>query len=173
MPAACAARRLSPTRNDADTVATMLAWQEDLETGVDVIDGQHRRIVDMINQLEAARRAGVQATTMEVLDGLVDYTLSHFAFEESLMEQAGYPFSAAHRRVHEVFARRVQDYRLRFEAGEDILDELRAMLSRWLFNHIRGDDKAYSETVKRHLDAITRSPAHAGWLGRTMQRLFH
>lgn len=154
-------------------VTHMLAWQEDLETGIDVIDTQHRRIVEMINQLDLARRSGVQATVVEVLDELVDYTLSHFAFEEALMEQAGYPFSAAHRRVHEIFAKRVQEYRMRFEAGEDILDELRTMLSRWLFNHIRGDDKAYSGSVKRHLNDMARSQEHAGWLRRTMQRLFH
>ncbi|KAG1461099.1 hypothetical protein G6F57_014208 [Rhizopus arrhizus] len=71
--------------------------------------------------------------------------MSHFAFEEELMEEAGYPFCAAHKRVHEVFIKRVAEYRLRFQAGEDISDELRTMLSRWLFNHIRGDDQAYAE----------------------------
>ncbi len=151
----------------------MLVWQEDLDTGIDVIDMQHRRIVEMINQLESARLSGSQVAIVEVLDELVDYTLSHFAFEETLMEQAGYAFSAAHRRVHEIFGKRVQDYRLRFEAGEDILDELRTMLARWLFNHIRGDDKAYSESVKRHLNDFTRHHEQGGWLKRTVQRLFH
>lgn len=152
--------------------AAMLAWQEDLETGIDVIDGQHRRIVDMINQLEAARISQSQVAIVEVLDELVDYTLSHFAFEEALMEQAGYPFSAAHRRVHEIFGKRVQEYRMRFEAGDDVLDELRTMLARWLFNHIRSDDKAYSESVKRHLNDFARHHEQGGWMRRTVHRLF-
>jgi hemerythrin len=46
------------------------------------------------------------------------------------------------------------------------------MLSRWLFNHIRNDDKAYSEQVRRHLDQFAREHQHGGWLTRTMQRLF-
>ena len=108
----------------------------------------------------------------EVIDELVDYTLSHFAFEEELMEEAGYPFCAAHKRVHEVFGKRVMEYRLRFAAGEDIADELRAMLARWLFNHIRGDDQAYAETVKRHLNRFTKEHEEGRWLSRTLRRLF-
>jgi CheY-like chemotaxis protein len=75
---------------------------------------------------------------------------SHFAFEEELMEEAGYTFTNAHKRVHEIFIKRVAEYRQRYQAGEDIADELKNMLSRWLINHIRGDDKAYAETIKRN-----------------------
>ena len=150
----------------------LLLWQDNLNTGIQVIDDQHRRIVEMINQLHAAQTGGSQLVVAEVIDELVDYTLSHFAFEEELMEEAGYPFCAAHKRVHEVFTKRVSEYRLRFEAGEDIVDDLRSMLSRWLFNHIRNDDKAYSEQVRQHLDRFSRQHQQGNWLTRTVQRLF-
>ncbi|WDS37165.1 bacteriohemerythrin [Pseudoxanthomonas sp.] len=150
----------------------LLIWQDDLDTGIDVIDAQHRRIVEMINQLHAAQQRGSRDGVGEVIAELVDYTLSHFAFEEELLEEAGYPFTAAHRRVHEVFIKRVSEYRLRFDAGEDIADELKTLLSRWLFNHIRNDDKAYSQTVRRHLDAFSRTHQHGSWLNRTLSRLF-
>ena len=148
---------------------TVLVWQPELNTGIDVIDQQHQRIVALINQLADAHTREDQAA---VLEELVDYTLSHFAFEEELMEEAGYPFSAAHKRVHEVFTKRVSEYRLRFEAGEDIVDDLRSMLSRWLFNHIRNDDKAYADSVKRHLNHFVREHQQGGWLSRTVKRLF-
>ncbi len=151
----------------------LLVWQDDLNTGVEVIDHQHMRIVEMLNHLHATQKSMERVAVGEVIDELIDYTLSHFAFEEELMEEAGYPFCAAHKRVHEVFVKRVSEYRMRFEAGEDITDELRNMLSRWLFNHIRGDDKAYAEQVKRHLNKFAREHEHGGWLGRTMKRLFH
>ncbi|UNK42349.1 bacteriohemerythrin [Luteimonas sp. S4-F44] len=151
---------------------SVVVWRDELDTGIDVIDGQHRRIVEMINQLELARHGHSREAVSEVLDELVDYTLSHFAFEEALMEDAGYAFCAAHRRVHELFARRVQEYRLRFQAGEDMLDELRAMLVRWLFNHIRSDDKAYSPTVKQHLNGFASTHENGGWLRRTLLRFF-
>ncbi len=150
----------------------LLVWQDDLNTGIEVIDHQHRRIVEMINQLHAAHASLQRLAVAEVIDELIDYTLSHFAFEEELMEEAGYPFSLAHKRVHEVFGKRVGEYRLRFQAGEDICDELRSMLSRWLFNHIRGDDQAYAPQVIAHLDQFARSHQHGNWLGRTLKRLF-
>lgn len=150
----------------------LLVWQEDLNTGIEVIDQQHRRIVEMLNHLYSAQKNRERTVVAEVIDELIDYTLSHFAFEEELMEEAGYPFCAAHKRVHEVFGKRVSEYRLRLEAGEDITDELRTMLSRWLFNHIRGDDKAYADQVKRHLNKFARDHEDGSWLGRTLKRLF-
>ena len=150
----------------------LLVWQDDLDTGIEVIDQQHRRIVEMLNHLYSAQKNMERTVVAEVIDELIDYTLSHFAFEEELMEEAGYPFCAAHRRVHEVFGKRVGEYRLRFESGEDITDELRTMLSRWLFNHIRGDDKAYADQVKRHLNKFAREHEDGSWLGRTLKRLF-
>lgn len=151
----------------------LLLWQDNLNTGIQVIDDQHRRIVEMINQLHQAQVGGSQMAVAEVIDELVDYTLSHFAFEEELMEEAGYPFCSAHKRVHEVFTKRVSEYRLRFQAGEDVVDELKSLLSRWLFNHIRNDDKAYSDQVRQHLDRFAREHQQGGWLSRTVHRLFH
>ncbi|MGV7194913.1 bacteriohemerythrin [Xanthomonas axonopodis] len=150
----------------------LLVWQDDLNTGIEVIDHQHRRIVDMINQLHAAHTSLQRLAVAEVIDELIDYTLSHFAFEEELMQEAGYPFSLAHARVHQVFGKRVGDYRLRFQAGEDVSDDLRNMLSRWLFNHIRGDDQAYAPQVIAHLNQFARTHQHGSWLGRTLKRIF-
>ena len=151
----------------------LLVWQDDLNTGIEVIDHQHMRIVEMINHLQVAQKSLERSAVAEVIDEMVDYTLSHFAFEEELMEEAGYPFSHAHKRVHEIFAKRVAEYRLRFQAGEDVADEMRAMLARWLFNHIRGDDQAYAESVKKHLNIFTQEHQEGGWLSRTLKRLFH
>lgn len=147
----------------------LLVWQAELDTGIDVIDQQHHRIVALINQLAEATTRDDQAT---VLEELVDYTLSHFAFEEELMEESGYTFGPAHKRVHEMFVRRVGEYRMRFDAGEDIAGELKGMLVRWLFNHIRGDDKSYARHVRHYLDTYKR-PGHGaandGWFKRRIK----
>ena len=150
----------------------LLVWQAELDTGIDVIDQQHQRIVALINQLAEATTRDDQAA---VLEELVDYTLSHFAFEEELMEESGYTFGPAHKRVHEMFVRRVSEYRMRFDAGEDITGELKGMLARWLFNHIRGDDKAYAKHVRHYLDTYKRGgmgggAARDGWFKRKVKR---
>lgn len=149
-----------------------LAWTDALNTGIEVIDNQHRRIVEMINQLHDANQGHSREAVGEVIENLVDYTLSHFAFEESLMEDAGYEFLRAHKRVHELFIKRVSEFKMRFQAGEDVAVDLNGLLSRWLFNHIKSDDSAYVGAVRGNMQTITQDKTEGGWLSRSMKRFF-
>lgn len=152
-----------------------MVWSNTLDTGIDVIDGQHKRIVEMINQLAVSASNHKREVVGEVIDGLVDYTLSHFAFEESLMEEAGYEFLRPHKKVHELFVRRVSEYQMRFHAGEDVYDDLTGLLSRWLFNHIRNDDAGYVSSVKPLLHPHNEPPRKAprrGLISGLYDRLF-
>lgn len=127
-------------------------WSEQLNVGIEVIDQQHRRIVEYINQLDEARSSGHPREEIAwLINELVDYTISHFGFEESMQEEAKYPFFKSHKKVHDLFAQRVADYQTRFNKGEDVSKELNSLLVTWLFNHIKRDDADYVESVKAHL----------------------
>ncbi len=127
-------------------------WSDQLNVGIEVIDQQHRRIVEYINQLDDARSNGYSREEIGYLiNDLVDYTISHFGFEESLQEEANYPFSKSHKKVHDLFAQRVSDFQTRFNKGEDVSKALNSLLVTWLFNHIKRDDADYVESVRRHL----------------------
>lgn len=127
-------------------------WTDQLNIGIDVIDQQHRRIVEYINQLDDARSNGYSREEIgNLINELVDYTISHFGFEESLQEEANYPFIKAHKKVHDLFAERVSDYQIKFNRGEDVTKALNSLLVTWLFNHIKRDDADYVQTVKQHL----------------------
>lgn len=131
-------------------------WTEQLNIGIEVIDQQHRRIVEYINQLDDARSNNLSREEIRwLINDLVDYTISHFAFEESMQEEAKYPFFKSHKKVHELFAQRVGEFQAKFEQGEDVTKGLNSMLVTWLFNHIKRDDADYVETVKTHLQRQT------------------
>ena len=132
----------------------VIAWTSDLNTGIDVIDNQHKRIVDYINQLGDAIQQRNKLTVGRVLEELVDYTVSHFAFEENLQEEAGYELAKPHKGVHDMFIKRVAKYQERHSAEEDIARELHAMLSTWLIHHIKRDDMAYVSEVKANILGI-------------------
>ena len=149
-----------------------LSWSDDLNTGIAVIDGQHRQIVVMINELHAAQQQGSREVVAHVIEELVDYTTSHFAFEEAMLEEAGYVFTKAHKRVHELFIRRVDDYRSRFKQGIDVTDELKELLGRWLFGHIRNDDQNYVAAVNENLRRLSADRSEEGWLSRARRRFF-
>jgi hemerythrin len=136
-----------------------IVWNETLNIGIAVIDSQHKRIVAYINALEEARSSHDQARVGSIIEQLVDYTQSHFGFEESLMEEAGYRFLKPHQKVHELFIRRVNAFTVRAAKGEDIAQELHSMLSNWLLNHIAHEDRDYAGAVRRMTEAEER--AHA------------
>jgi hemerythrin len=136
-------------------------WTDQLNVGIEVIDQQHRRIVEYINQLDDARSNGYSREEIGYLiNDLVDYTISHFGFEESLQEEANYPFLKSHKKVHELFTKRVSEYQTKFTQGEDVSKALNSLLVTWLFNHIKRDDVDYVESVKvflrRQTDAVDR-----------------
>jgi hemerythrin len=146
-----------------------IKWTEDLNTGIDIIDKQHMQIVLYINDLARANKKGDRAGIQDVLDALVDYTLSHFAFEESLQEEADYKYCKPHKRVHELFIRRIGEYGTRFKAGEAVADELHKTLSAWLINHIKRDDADYVSAVKANMiDIIAEheKKQNRGWFSR-------
>ena len=148
-----------------------IKWASDLDTGILVIDNQHKRIVEYINKLIDAQVTHDKEQISNVLNELIDYTLSHFTFEESLMEEARYPFIKAHKRVHQLFVKRIGDYVQRFKMGEDITDELLNTLQAWLINHIKSDDNDYVEIVKTNFKGVSSSK-EGGWLSRSLKRIF-
>jgi hemerythrin len=151
-------------------IAENLQWTPDLEIGISVIDNQHKRIVDYINELNNAIRTGSTEETRLTLEGLLDYTITHFEFEEELQEKAGYPFLKAHQSVHQRFMKRIAAFRGRANNGEDIANELLSMLRVWLVSHIMGDDRDYVESVKEFINSTNQE--HGNWLNSTLKKLF-
>lgn len=149
-----------------------IAWTKDLETGIEIIDAQHRRIVDYINELNEASQKNDRTAIGEVIDDLVNYTVSHFSFEESLMKEAGYKFLDAHKKVHALFIKKVESFITRFGEGEDVAEELSHMLERWLISHIKKEDRDYVASAGAEMKGLQRDKSSGGWLSRTMKRVF-
>jgi hemerythrin len=149
-----------------------IVWTSDWNTGIGVIDEQHKRIADYINDLENAIKQQKHSSVGAVLNELVDYTHSHFAFEESLLQEAGYEFTKAHQSVHKMFVTRIQKYQDRHNAGEDIAEQLYGMLGTWLYQHIKRDDMAYVNSVQGNLEKLLANKKESGWLKRSLSAFF-
>lgn len=156
-----------------------LTWQDTFNTGIDVIDDQHRQLLDYLNKLGLARQSKDLSLIKSVIEDLSEYTISHFAFEEALMEEAGYPYARAHKSVHQTFIKRVTTFTEKFEAGEDIVEEFYGLLKRWLINHIQRDDMAYAPAIKNHIGLLEQESAPASpeepkgsWVSRAIKKFF-
>lgn len=139
-------------------------WDSSLEIGIPVIDAQHRKIVDYINELNAAIGKHSNSEVERIINELVDYTVTHFAFEEQLMEQGGYTYLETHKKVHVNFTHRISDYQERFRAGEDVSRKLLNDLKIWLTNHIQRDDTDYAPFVRKNTSAT--------WISNALKRFF-
>lgn len=145
-----------------------MSWTNELDTGIPEIDSENRKIVDYINMISDAQAAGDRNKLGEVLELLLDYVVNHFLFEEHMMEEANYEFRVAHEKVHEIFAKKLADFRGTFKDGGSPFDEVLAMLNRWVDDHIRVEDKRYADSV---IETIEQKGGQT-WISGVMKKIF-
>jgi hemerythrin len=122
-----------------------LKWTQAFSVGVALFDEQHRTLVRMLNDLHTAMMDGRGKEVLgPTLDGLVDYTSTHFTDEEQLMARHGYPELEPHREEHRKLVAQVLELREQYRAGRAALTiEVMAFLKDWLVQHIQGTDRRY------------------------------
>jgi hemerythrin len=149
-----------------------IAWSDEFSTGINVIDSQHKRIIHYINQLNDAQNLNDPELISEILLNLIDYTFSHFAFEETLMDEAGYIGASIHKQTHDGFSEKIKDFQKKHQAGIDVSGDLLELLNVWLINHIAEDDSTYAPVVKQNINGIN-TVEKQGWIKTMTQRFFN
>ena len=123
----------------------LIIWSDSLSVKVKQFDDQHKKLVDMLNQLFDAMKTGKGSQVLgDILKQLIAYTQTHFAAEERLMKQYGYPDFEAHKKEHNTLVVQVLDLQKQFQEGKAVLTQnVMTFLRDWLSKHIQGDDKKY------------------------------
>jgi len=84
-----------------DDEAREVAWSEELNVGIPGIDDEHRRFIGQVNELNAAIASREpKARVEELLKAIVRDACAHFAREERLLEERGYPDARRHAVLH-------------------------------------------------------------------------
>jgi hemerythrin len=119
-----------------------IEWTEDLATGVERIDEQHRALFRHVATLREAMRANDLGQVPAVLDGLQKYALEHFATEEREMIARHYPRLASHRVLHRQFVDDFLRQRALLSANVTLsgVVGLSVWISDWLREHVRKED---------------------------------
>lgn len=75
----------------------LFQFEQSLSVGISEIDGQHKQLINLINQLHEAMSSGKGKDVFgKTLDELVKYTVYHFGTEERYMQRFGYENYATH-----------------------------------------------------------------------------
>jgi len=128
------------------TSKQFVEWKDDYSVGIDSIDQQHKKLLNLINQLQTAVDYSTgEQFEQEALDELVDYTKTHFTYEEGLMRDNDYPDFEPHKAQHEKMFKKVGEVLAEYEKDHDTaMSNAAEYLKDWLINHINGTDKEYS-----------------------------
>ena len=122
-------------------------WKDEYSVGIESIDEQHKKLIDLINTLQTIVDYSTgKEFEQECLAAVVDYTKTHFVYEEGLMSQYGYPDFEAHKAQHQKMIDKVNDLLAAYEKDpESAMNDALEFLKQWLIRHINGTDKQYSE----------------------------
>ncbi len=138
---------------------SLIQWSENLSVRVDTMDAQHKKLIAMINELNDAMKKGKGKEVVgKILDGLVSYTVTHFAAEEKLMAAAGYPKLGEHKAEHQKLISQVSEFQKKFNSGNTAISiDLMTFLTKWLTSHIEQVDKQYGA----HMNSKSSAAASA------------
>ncbi len=127
-----------------------LEFAPGLQLGIKLIDEQHARFFELMNQLIALDAGSDErAVVAGVIGELVTYVTVHFRTEEELMARFDYPEIQAHQLEHARFAGQVEEFHRRFERGDiGLEDEMMAYLVDWFTTHVRREDPKYVPLFK-------------------------
>jgi hemerythrin len=123
----------------------MYQFTDDCRIGIDLIDNEHKKLFELINQtMEMMKKGeGSYAAAVNLLSELESYALTHFAHEEEYMEQINDNELERQRKEHDVFRKKIDSYHmeeLSEKDGEKVMSELLQFMAKWLYHHILGSD---------------------------------
>lgn len=129
-------------------MSSVVQWSDSLSLGIPEIDGQHRGLIEVINELWDAIVAKSEPRQIaQILGELEQYTRAHFTAEEALMRVAAYPRFREHRSDHHEFIEQVDMAKAKLARGEFLGLDLLRYLTDWLVKHIQGGDKDYADYI--------------------------
>ena len=127
-------------------------WNENFNTGIEVIDTQHNKLVLILNRLAKNMASESNRDELDaIFEELIDYTLYHFETEESIWHKyiSDNSLEAEHQAIHQEFIDAV--LRLKSEPYISSFDKLAedtlAFLARWLASHILETDRYMAHIV--------------------------
>ena len=125
----------------------LIEWSPVFNVNVKKSDDQHKKLVELINQLHDSMKAGqANASLGNILQSLITYTATHFKEEEQMLQLNGYPDLVKHKAIHAEFVKKVIEIQKKFQesaSGAVLSMGILSFLKEWLMGHIKVEDKKY------------------------------
>jgi len=132
-----------------------LQWRDQLSVGNDLIDTDHKYLLEIINKAEASVEANNRARLTEVLDELVSYGKAHFEREEAVAKAVGYPKADQLHQSHGKLVAELVKFREEIGGtwGKEASAHFTTFLRDWLIEHLIKEDLPMKPWLIKHSPA--------------------
>jgi hemerythrin-like metal-binding protein len=121
-----------------------LNWDVKLNIGHELIDAQHKELIESFNEfVEACKASKGKENLNKTVDFLENYVATHFAAEERLMRNSDYPDIDSHLALHDEFRSKFLEMKTELNqtgTSTSLAIEMNEFLLRWFIIHIKGAD---------------------------------
>jgi len=136
---------------DGDLEITM-KWSEDFKIGIPVIDSQHKRLFQLIDEVNLALKKGLRSSDVEkLIISLDQYKTRHFQLEEKYMLESTYPGLAEQQKAHAHFTNKFNEISNEIsQTGMTpaLVQAITVELVEWLKEHVTGLDLEFGRFYK-------------------------
>lgn len=127
-----------------------ITWEPVYSVHVEVLDEQHRKLFDTVNQLIDVFERGSD-DLLSVIHGLIEYLSMHFHQEHMVMMNAGYPDFLKHSEEHRKFTEKIGQFLKAYSEGDAELGlNMLLFMKEWVRDHTTMLDLQYGEYLLRN-----------------------
>lgn len=131
----------------------LVKWVPEYLIGNKMMDMHHKELFSLVN--EYLRNKNDFDALLGTFNKLISYTKMHFAAEEKILVDNGYPFAEAHTKKHQAFTDKLTVLRRKLNSkNDDAQERIGIYLYKWLANHILKSDMHYKEYFIRNKSSV-------------------
>ncbi|GAB5604358.1 bacteriohemerythrin [Sideroxyarcus sp. TK5] len=139
-----------------------IAWREQLSVGNNIIDEDHKYLIEIINRVETCLAKKDMAALKAELQRLHDYSQLHFDREEKIAIAVGYQQTPGLQQSHQSLMEKLGKMESGFVNAEqtwspELTRGFADFLRNWLIDHVIKEDLLMKPSLQKY------SPAFSPW----------
>lgn len=132
----------------------IFSWNEELTTGIELIDNQHKQLLKLANSFFIQHKCGQHDHAEDSLRFLLQYIQYHFQAEEAYQVECSYAKYRAHQAIHDALAVEVKIYAVRLRSShfsDEELDRFYTFFTSWIKDHVFCEDLDFARQYHLYL----------------------
>lgn len=129
----------------------IIKWRESYETGVEEMDEQHKKLIELINTMyRVMRQQQDGAAVDEVLNEMTNYAAMHFQAEEAMLKDKSYHGYESHVALHAEYIKTIERLKSEYQTDPAAAEKkIYTFLRNWWLDHIVKEDSQYGSVLAK------------------------